>query len=65
MVRAEIEIADEIRRDGKDIFDRLTTSNKLLTNIYAELRIIRRLAEIQAPKSSDMKERTGKSKSKT
>jgi hypothetical protein len=55
MPREEIEIGDEISRDIKDVYDRLTSSDRLLTEIYIELRLLRRLTELQVLKSSRMR----------
>jgi hypothetical protein len=49
MVRAEIEIADEIRKDVKDAYD-------LLMEIYVELHLLRKLAEMRVLQSRRMKE---------
>ena len=49
MVRAEIEIANEIGRDLRDIYD-------LLTDIYVELHLLRKLAEMRVLQSRRLKE---------
>jgi hypothetical protein len=49
MVRAEIEIANEIGRDVRDIYD-------LLTDIYVELHLLRKLAEMRVLQSRRLKE---------
>lgn len=67
MARADIEIADEISTDVKDIYNELITANKLLREIYVELRSLRRLAEKRLTKSAEMKssKSTRKHNSKT
>jgi hypothetical protein len=49
MMSEDMEIADEISRDVKDTYDQLVNTNKLLTGIYLEVQLLRKLAEILLP----------------
>jgi hypothetical protein len=55
MLREEIKIGDEISRDIKDTYDRLTGADRLLTEIYIELRLLRKLTELQVLKSNRLR----------
>jgi hypothetical protein len=49
MVRAEIEFANEIGRDVRDCYE-------LLTDIYVEVHLLRKLAEMRVLQSRRLKE---------